>query len=203
MSVYHALEKEGVNVKVTAIPWKSSSMWSFKKKRRTCKQSSIRLGSLQCLLWQCFQACFEVFGSSIAMYVSLSPLRLCNFFLSSFFLSVLSVTIHKKKITLWQGFHPFHLSLSCRQVHSIVHVHESGPSLRNRCSFVQAAGGSCRSKQVTVCFQMSDYLWVPFCSVSAAQSTQGWLICWGGDVALRLVIRWVLLLIAYLLTLAV
>lgn len=29
MSVYHALEKRGVTVKVTAIPWKLSSLWSF------------------------------------------------------------------------------------------------------------------------------------------------------------------------------
>lgn len=30
---------------------------------------------------------------------------------------------------------------------------------------------------------MSHYLPVPLCSVSAAWSSQGWLICWGGDVA--------------------
>lgn len=49
------------------------------------------------------------------------------------------------------GFPSIELSLSCRQVHSIVHFHESGPSLRDCYSFVQTAGGSCRSKQVAVC----------------------------------------------------
>ncbi len=69
-----------------------------------------------------FKLVLRFFGSSVATYKSSSALRLCSFSFPLFFLSALSVTIHKK-ITLWQGFHPFHLSLSRRQVHSIVHIH--------------------------------------------------------------------------------
>ena len=88
----------------------------------------------------------------------------------SFSLSVRSQKqTKKKKITLWQGFHPFHLSLS--QVHSIIHIiHESGPSLRSRCRFfflsrLQEGGLQIEAGHsfVSFCFfKMSDCLWVPF-----------------------------------------
>lgn len=41
----------------------------------------------------------------------------------------------------------------------------------------------------SVCLFTSGYLGVQLCSLSAAPSSPGWLICWGGDVALRLVIK--------------
>lgn len=159
-------------------------------------------------LGQCFQACFWGFLAAPLPCMYLHLLWGCVAFPFFFFFLSLSAHKKKKKITLWQGFHPFLLSLS--QVHSIVHIiHESGPSLRSRCSFLsRLQEGGCRSKQVTVSFRFV-FLNVrlslgPFsAAVPAAWSSQGWLICWGGDVALRLVIRWVLLLIAYLLTLAV
>lgn len=90
-----------MNIKVTVIPWNTSlSLEVFKK---NFPYMSIVCNSL---LEQCFQVCFEVFGSSISIYVFLCPLRLCSFSFPLFFSpsSLLPFT----KITLWQGFHPFH-----------------------------------------------------------------------------------------------
>lgn len=107
LSVYHALEKEGVNVKVTPNPWNISLLWSFKKEKKKKTYNLLISHSIQCLLGQCFQASFEVFGSSFAIYVSSSPLRLCSFLLF-LFIPLWYHLQNKKEITLWQVFHPFH-----------------------------------------------------------------------------------------------
>ena len=98
LSVCHALEKGGSECKGNSNSLKYLLVAELFKKERLTNNLLIRLRSMQRLLGQCLQACFEVFlAAPFAM--STSPLRLFPFL---FFFSSL------KKITLWQGFHPFH-----------------------------------------------------------------------------------------------
>lgn len=161
----------------------------------TYKQSSL---CMQCLLGQSFQAWIWGFLAAPLPCLYHPLFRLCSFpFPLRFSLS--SVTIHYRNHTV-AGF-PSIFFFVVFVVGKFTASSLFTSLGRHRGITVQAAGGVCMSKQVTVFFflLMFDYL----SPVPAARSSQGWLNCWGGDVALRLVIRWVLLLIAYLLTLAV
>lgn len=57
--VFHALEKEGVNVKVRAIPWNISSLWSLKKNKLT-------ISPYVPAVYDAFKLVLRFFGSSVA-----------------------------------------------------------------------------------------------------------------------------------------
>lgn len=112
------------------------------------------------------QTSFEVFGSSMDLWGCAA----LSFFLFFFFL--LSVTIHLNHTVA--GFPSYPWSLSCCSQHCP--YSQSGPSQRNSCGFVLTLSGSCR------------FLCGPVYNFLGAMSSQDWLICcWGGGVALCLV----------------
>lgn len=126
-------KKEGVNVKVRAIPSKISFFLASKNKLPNNPSLRNAFSNVFKLMLSFIYFIKFIFWQfcCLSMFLHLL-LSLCFCVLSS---------VHRKVPI---GFHEV---LSRRRIHSILHIHQSGPSLRSRCSFVKCP--DCRRRLQT------------------------------------------------------